>query len=68
MRIITNTLLLLCFALSVTAQEAPKWDLRRCVDYAMANNISVRDADITARVSAIILKQSKFQQIPSLGI
>lgn len=67
MRIITFTLLLLCFALSVTAQDAPKWDLRRCVEYAMANNVSVKDADVTARVSAIILKQSKLQQIPSLG-
>ncbi len=67
MRIITNTLLLLCITLSVTAQDTPKWDLRRCVDYAMANNVSVKDADITARISAIILKQSKYQQIPSLG-
>ena len=67
MRIITNTLLLLCFALSVAAQNSPKWDLRRCVDYAMANNISVKQADITARVSAIIMKQSKLQQIPSLN-
>ncbi len=67
MRIILNTLLLLCFALSATAQNNAKWDLRRCVEYAMANNISVKDADITARVSAIILKQSKLQQIPSLG-
>ena len=67
MRIITNTLLLLFFALSVTAQDSVKWGLRRCVDYAMANNISVKDADVTARVSAVILKQSKYQQIPSLG-
>jgi len=67
MRIITNALLLLCFALSVAAQEGPKWDLRRCVEYAMANNVSVKDADINARVSAIILKQSQLQQIPSLG-
>lgn len=59
--------LLLCFALNLAAQDASKWDLRRCVDYAMANNISVKEADVTARVSAIILKQSKLQQIPSLG-
>jgi len=67
MRIITNTLLLLFFALSVTAQDSAKWGLRRCVDYAMANNISVKDADVTARVSAIILKQSNLRRIPSLG-
>jgi outer membrane protein len=67
MRVITNTLLLLCFALSVAAQDVPKWDLRRCVEYAMANNVSVKEADVTARVSAIIMKQSKLQQIPSLN-
>jgi outer membrane protein len=67
MRVITNTLLLLCFALPVAAQNSPKWDLRRCVEYAMTNNISVKEADITARVTAIIMKQSKLQQIPSLN-
>jgi outer membrane protein len=67
MRIITYTLLLLTFTLSTFAQVSAKWDLRRCVEYAMANNISVKEADIQARVSAIILKQSKYQQIPSLA-
>jgi outer membrane protein len=38
-----------------------------CVDYAMANNVSVKEADITARVSAIFLKQSQLSRIPSLG-
>jgi outer membrane protein len=67
MRIITYTLLLLTLTLSSIAQNSPKWDLRRCIEYAMANNISVKQADIQARVSEIVLKQSKLQQIPSLG-
>jgi len=49
------------------AQTDSKWDLRRCVEYAINNNISVRQADIQARFSAITLKQSKLQQIPSLN-
>ncbi|HRQ49559.1 MAG TPA: TolC family protein, partial [Agriterribacter sp.] len=49
------------------AQTNVKWDLRRCVEYALTNNISVRQADIQARLSAIALKQSKLQQIPSLN-
>jgi outer membrane protein len=51
---------------TLAAQGVEKWDLRRCVDYAMKNNISVRQADITARSSEIALKQSKLAQIPSL--
>jgi outer membrane protein len=50
-----------------SAQTAEKWDLRRCVEYAMKNNISVRQADITARSSEIALKQSQLAQIPSLN-
>ena len=49
------------------AQTNVKWDLRRCVEYALTNNVSVRQADIQARFSAITLKQSKLQQIPSLN-
>ncbi|MBS1666763.1 MAG: TolC family protein [Bacteroidetes bacterium] len=44
-----------------------KWDLRRCVEYAVANNISVKQADVQARISELTLKQSKLSQIPTLG-
>ncbi len=47
----------------VTGQE--KWDLRRCVEYALANNISVKQADIVARTAELTLKQSKLAQYPS---
>ncbi len=58
---------LLTLFLQSSAQKAAKWDLRRCVEYAMANNISVRQADIQARTSEIILKQSKYSKYPSLN-
>lgn len=48
---------------SLFAQE--KWDLRRCVDYAMTNNISVKQADIQARISALQLKQAKLNRYPT---
>ena len=38
------------------AQTNEKWGLRRCVEYALTNNVSVRQADIQARLSAIALK------------
>ncbi|MEO8711165.1 MAG: TolC family protein [Parafilimonas sp.] len=59
-------LLLLCFSLEkINAQNT--WDLRRCVDYAMANNITVLQADVQARQAALQTKLSKSQVIPTLG-
>lgn len=45
------------------AQE--KWDLRRCVDYATKNNISVKQADVQARLSALQLQQAKLNRYPT---
>lgn len=42
------------------------WDLRRCVDYAVAHNISVRQADVQARLQVLQTKQAKANRIPSL--
>ncbi|MGB4770642.1 MAG: TolC family protein [Chitinophagaceae bacterium] len=61
------SLILLAFAGGAAAQEVPKWDLRRCVEYAMANNVSVKQADIQARSSEIIAKQAKYQQYGQLN-
>ena len=55
--------LLLLFVLQVTAQE--KWDLRRCVEYAMANNISIKQADIDSRTVKLSYEQAKWTQFGS---
>jgi len=49
----------------VNAQSAQKWSLKMCVDYAMKNNISVRQADIQARIAALQLQQAKLYQYPN---
>jgi outer membrane protein len=49
------------------SQAQDKWDLRRCVEYAVANNISVKQSDVQARLAALTLQQSKLQQIPLLS-
>lgn len=51
--------------ISGLATGQQKWDLRRCVEYAVANNISVKQADIVARTAQLTLKQSKLAQYPS---
>ncbi len=61
------TLSIAClFAMSSQAQgNTEKWDLRKCVDYAMKNNISVKQADVQARIAALQLQQAKYYQDPS---
>jgi outer membrane protein len=44
-----------------------KWDLRRCVDYAVSNNISVKQQDVQARLAEITMKQYLFSQLPTVG-
>ena len=60
------SLFLFCFWIqNINAQD--NWDLRRCVDYAMANNITVQQADVQARLAALQTKLSRAQVIPTLG-
>ncbi|QEC68641.1 TolC family protein [Panacibacter ginsenosidivorans] len=56
-------ILLITVPASLFAQE--KWDLRRLVGYAMINNISVKQADVQARIAALQLKQAKLNQWPT---
>ena len=62
--------LLLCLLplLSILGRAQDKWSLRRCVDYALANNISIKQSDVQARLAKLTLNQSKLQQIPTLGV
>ena len=60
------TILLLSITLFAAAQDN-KWDLKKCVEYAMANNISIKQADVQARIAALSLKQNKWQQQPALN-
>lgn len=44
-----------------------KWDLKRCVEYAMKNNVSVKQADIEARTAALQFQQNKLAQYPGVN-
>ena len=58
-------LILLALSFSVKAQE--KWSLLKCIEYAMANNISVKQIDLQTRLAELQLKQSKYGQLPNLN-
>src|SRR3954470_12135976 len=64
MRKLTLTVILCCFFISIlSAQE--KWDLRRCIEYATTNAISVKQADIQKKLANASLDQNKYSRYPN---
>jgi outer membrane protein len=50
------------FFLFLRAVSQDKWDLRRCVEFALQNNISIKQADIDSRTAKLTYEQSKWTQ------
>ena len=59
---------LLTLSRIVSAQSVEKWDLRKSVEYAMEHNITVRQADVQARIAALTYKQGELSQYPSVNL
>ena len=55
-------------AVTGTLQAQEKWGLLQCIEYAMANNISVKQVDLQSRIAELTLKQSKYGQLPNLNL
>ncbi len=64
--ILTLIFTLLCINVAV-AQEGKKWTLRECIDYAITNNIEVKQSKISVNTSREDLMQAKASKLPSLG-
>ena len=62
---IATTLLTFLVVSITSAQE--KWGLLKCVQYAIENNISVKQADLQTRFAELTYKQGKQAQLPSLN-
>ncbi|MBP6479121.1 MAG: TolC family protein, partial [Chitinophagaceae bacterium] len=58
-------LLMVCSSAFAQTPPAEKWDLQKCVEYAMQNNISVRQADLQIRFAELDLHQSKQSIYPN---
>jgi outer membrane protein len=56
-----------CFAQQPVPKTGDKWDLRRCVEYALENNITIKQQDIQAQIAALTYKQSQSGQYPTLN-
>jgi outer membrane protein len=61
----TVVLSLLLSTGQANAQE--KWDLQKCVTYALQNNISVKQADLQARFAGLDYKQARLNIYPNIG-
>src|SRR5450432_1622777 len=59
--IITLFLSALLSVSKLAAQD--KWDLRHCVEYALSNNISIKQADIDSRTYKLFYDQAKGNQL-----
>ena len=60
---------LLCLLLLIGGSSAfgqEKWDLQKCVDYAVSNNISVKQADLQSRFSRLDVRRNELSKYPDL--
>lgn len=58
--------ILITLASAVFSQEP--WTLERCIEYALANNIQVKQQELNVKVSEVNLLQSKMDVLPTLNI
>ena len=58
-------ILLLLFGNFVAAQSTEKWSLMKCYQYALENNISIKQTDLQSRFSALTYKQSTLSKYPN---
>jgi outer membrane protein len=67
MKLLVLACLSLFAALGEISAQDQRWDLQRCVEYGMKNNINVRLTAIQADRSQINFDQSKLAALPTLG-
>ncbi len=44
-----------------------KWNLAQCIEYAMANNLTVKQTDLQTKLAELTFRQSKLGQYPNLS-
>lgn len=65
MKAITLTLAALALAGSISAQQG--WTLDRCIDYAIENNIQIRQSDIAAQTRDVDLNSARSNRLPGVS-
>src|SRR5437868_13544668 len=65
MRHTVYTIVILLFSLPTSAQK--KWTLPECIEYAMNNNITIKQTDLQTKIAELQYKQSKLGQYPNVS-
>lgn len=66
MRLILSIIALSIFG-SVSAQDTKVWTLKACVDYALENNISIKQSELDKNISMEDVKAAKWNFAPNLN-
>ena len=53
---------------STYAQQNSGWTLQRSVQYALDNNISIKQSELNQRLAKLTLQQSKWGQLPNVNV
>lgn len=61
----TFLLLVLPFGHSIYAQDT--WDLRKCIDYAQENSLTLKQAKYSAQMAGLTDKQNRMNRLPSVN-
>jgi outer membrane protein len=65
-KVILSISIYCCITQVAIAQD--KWDLKKCVDYALANNISIKQTEVQTSIAALQVAQSKQNLYPTANI
>lgn len=70
-RLISTFLFSACFCLSYTQEKTPElsppWTLQQCIEYALLNNISIKQSELNVKLNDANYLQSKANILPTLN-
>ncbi len=58
---------LFLFLLPIFSLSQERWDLKRCLEYALENNISIKQAEVNAKIQEQIVKGNHGAFLPNLN-
>ncbi len=65
LKIVISIAATILFSIGTMGQQ--KWDLQQCIDYALANNLTVKQSQLNIQRAEIGLTQSKYNLLPNLN-
>lgn len=67
MRLFSQIFIAVLLLVSASAQAQATWDLQKCIDYALENNIQVKQQELNTDYYENELKQAKYNRLPGLN-